>query len=96
MKIITTADDLMNYVDTVTQSPEREEGDVAWVTEAILALPTCPAWGADWEEFLRTLPWTVWTLDRLHSGDDAPGFPVGEVSPVIESWRLFGGPRAFE
>ena len=72
MKIFTTADDLTNYVDTVTQSPEREDGDVAWVVEAILALDT-PAWGADWAEFLRTMPKDVWTLDR-HD----PDFPVGD------------------
>jgi len=69
MKIITTLYDLENFIDTSPQLPQLRYSDVMAVVEAILSMAT-PAWGADWEEFLRTLPWTVWTRDRLALGAD--------------------------
>jgi len=56
MRIITTLFDLVDYIDKVTQFPERKEGDVSKIVSAILLLNDRPAFGSDWDTFLGALP----------------------------------------
>lgn len=55
-RIMTTRDDLRNWVDAETSGWwERGKGYVDAITAAIL-VGDHPAWGTDWTEFLAALP----------------------------------------
>ena len=56
MKIINTIFDLVDYINTVTKFPEREDGDVSKIVATILSLDDRPAFGSDWDTFLGALP----------------------------------------
>jgi hypothetical protein len=53
---ITTKRDLRNWVDAATHDWDgRTDADVDAITDAIQAM-NHPQWGADWTEFLESLP----------------------------------------
>jgi len=55
MKIMTTVNDLRNWVDTATWEG-RTEADLDTLVDAIRTKEGCPAWGEDFREFLDRLP----------------------------------------
>lgn len=53
--VMTTKNDLRNWVDAATTGWERGAADVDTITDAIQATDH-PAWGTDWTEYLDGLP----------------------------------------
>ena len=69
MTIITTLSDLVHYVDTVTQFYDRADDDVSEIVQRILALGRRPAYGEDWDAFLRMLPDQVFQASARQNND---------------------------
>jgi len=55
MRIMTTANDLRNWIDDATSNwHNRTDADMQRILDAIRA-DNCPAWGDDWQDYLETL-----------------------------------------